>query len=404
MNWGPASLAGVGIVHEPAKLYQAMHKYLADAGVTGVKVDCQAGVGLVPRQGGGPASALASHTALEESVAEHFPGNHLINCMCHSTENFYRYKWSAIARACDDFYPRDPASHTSHIGNAAYNSLFLGVLVHPDWDMFQSKHPAAQLHAVARAASGSAVYVSDKPGEHDFALLRRLVLPDGTVLRPLLPGLPTADILFNDPMCDGNTLLKVWNVNHVSALVGVFNVQGASWDRSLRRFHIHDDAPSALWTRVRPADVWAFRRGSRGAPTGHQGFVLWQSVQLKLNHAAGPTDHILVRLSPGGSELVTVVPVMAFDGVRFAAIGLCELFNPGAAVTSCELEPHNGTRKVVVGLRGYGAFRCYCNRRPKQCELNSVNTDHIYDEEAEVMEVAIPRQAVGGTSSLAVTF
>jgi hypothetical protein len=73
----------------------------------------------------------------------------------------------------------------------------------------QSKHPAAQLHAVARAASGSAVYVSDKPGEHDFALLRRLVLPDGTVLRPLLPGLPTADILFNDPMCDGNTLLKV---------------------------------------------------------------------------------------------------------------------------------------------------------------------------------------------------
>lgn len=58
--------------------------------VPAVQVDCQAGVGLVPSQGGGPTSALASHTALEQSVADHFPGNHIINCMCHSTENFYR--------------------------------------------------------------------------------------------------------------------------------------------------------------------------------------------------------------------------------------------------------------------------------------------------------------------------
>ncbi len=58
-------------------------------------------------------------------------------------------------------------------------------------DMWQSKHPAGLLHATARVISGGPVYVSDRPGVHDFALLRRVVMPDGSVLRPLLPGRPT---------------------------------------------------------------------------------------------------------------------------------------------------------------------------------------------------------------------
>lgn len=55
-----------------------------------------------------------------------------------------------MARASDDFYPRDPASSHPHIAACAYNSLFLGALLQPDWDMFHSKHPAAKLHAAAR--------------------------------------------------------------------------------------------------------------------------------------------------------------------------------------------------------------------------------------------------------------
>lgn len=44
----------------------------------------------------------------------------------------------------DDYYPRDPASSTPHIGACAYNGLYLGALVQPDWDMFQSAHPAGE--------------------------------------------------------------------------------------------------------------------------------------------------------------------------------------------------------------------------------------------------------------------
>lgn len=144
-------------------------------------------------------SFSVAQSALEASIAKHFPGNHAINCMCHSTENLYRwvgylcnwrwgeYDWqqscalragglhggytlrlckavrmapgpapprrmsaTAVARASDDFYPRDPASSTPHIAACAYNSLFIGALLTPDWDMFHSKHSAARLHATAR--------------------------------------------------------------------------------------------------------------------------------------------------------------------------------------------------------------------------------------------------------------
>lgn len=44
---------------------------------------------------------------------------------------------------------------------------------------------------------------SDKPAQHDFEVLKKLVLPDGSVLRAKYPGRPTRDGLFDDPVMDG---------------------------------------------------------------------------------------------------------------------------------------------------------------------------------------------------------
>ncbi|GJN27258.1 hypothetical protein PR202_gb15264 [Eleusine coracana subsp. coracana] len=44
---------------------------------------------------------------------------------------------------------------------------------------------------------------SDKPGVHDFSVLKKLVLPDGSILRAKHAGRPTRDCLFNDPVMDG---------------------------------------------------------------------------------------------------------------------------------------------------------------------------------------------------------
>lgn len=62
----------------------------------------------------------------------------------------HRMSDTALARSSDDFWPRDPASHTTHVAVNALNSLFMAPLVQPDWDMFHSVHPAALMHARAR--------------------------------------------------------------------------------------------------------------------------------------------------------------------------------------------------------------------------------------------------------------
>ena len=77
----------------------------------------------------------------------------------------------------------------------------------------------------ARAVGGCSVYTSDRPKVHDFNLLRKLVLPDGSVLRAQLPGRPTRDCLFADVARDGKSALKIWNLNRVGGVLGVFNLQ-----------------------------------------------------------------------------------------------------------------------------------------------------------------------------------
>jgi raffinose synthase len=60
----------------------------------------------------------------------------LITLITNFLMNLCSAKRSAVIRASDDFWPRDPASHTIHIASVAYNTIFLGEFMQPDWDMF----------------------------------------------------------------------------------------------------------------------------------------------------------------------------------------------------------------------------------------------------------------------------
>ena len=64
----------------------------------------------------------------------------------------------------------------------------------------------------------------------------------------------------------GNTLLlsslyvlmfdvQVWNVNPYSRFVGVFHVQGSSWDRTKRSFSMHSSNPRPLQSKVQPTSA-----------------------------------------------------------------------------------------------------------------------------------------------------
>ena len=66
----------------------------------------------------------------------------------------------------------------------------------------------------------------------------------------------------SDKKCDRSA--QVWNCNGVGGVVGVFNIQGASWDRKRRKFWIHDASPPSLSAYVCPNDVWDMRTSAVG--------------------------------------------------------------------------------------------------------------------------------------------
>ena len=460
--WVQPVIAGVSLPLDPTPLHHDMHAYLSSCGIDGVKVDVQGTIGLAgSAANGGPALAAAYHASLEASVARHFPGNHLINCMCHSTEDLYNFQHSNLARVSDDFYPLSTASHTTHIANCSFNSLFMGEVIIPDWDMFHSKHPAALLHAAARAVSGGPVYVSDKPGHHDFDLLKRLVFSDGSVLRALLPGRPTADCLFEDVSHDNTTALKVWNMNAVTGVVGVFNVQGSSFSRRHRAFKTHDDNPPTLTATVHPTDVPTLDRAgllgsndpndSSTSATSSTGLYVMYSDQkrtMKLvdcsaeevsftdgvesslgkgdgngiptaagigagasaSSSARDAEGLKVEVAPnGGCDIITISPVFSSPndpaGVMFAPIGLVNMLNAGAAVLESEVKPAATTTTTGafggvyarVVLRGSGQFLAYSSHRPVCVVNGGKKVEFEYDAAAFALKFEVGESFLNGT-------
>lgn len=387
------SVHGLGLV-PPKKVfnfYNELHAYLASCGVDGVKVDVQNIIEtLGAGHGGRVALTRAYHQALEASIARNFSDNGCISCMCHNTDGIYSAKQTSVVRASDDFYPRDPASHTIHIASVAYNSFFLGEFMLPDWDMFHSLHPAADYHAAARAIGGCPIYVSDKPGTHNFELLKKLVLPDGSILRARLPGRPTRDSLFADPARDGTSLLKIWNLNKCTGVVGVFNCQGAGWCKVAKKNLIHNSSPATLTATVRATDVEGIAEVAGENWNGEVIVYMYRTGKL----ARIPKEESLeVRLRVLEYELFHFCPVEEIgDGgvAGFAPIGLLDMFNSGGAVDELSVVDGESGGVVRMKVRGCGRFGAYCSRRPRKCTIDGSESEFEYECENGLVTVTLP--------------
>lgn len=404
------ALQGLGLVNPKNvyKFYNELHGYLASAGVDGVKVDVQCiletlGAGL----GGRVELTRQFHQALDASIARNFHDNGCIACMSHNTDALYCSKQTAVVRASDDFYPRDTVSHTIHIASVAYNSIFLGEFMVPDWDMFHSLHPVAEYHGSARAISGGPIYVSDAPGKHNFELLRKLVLPDGSVLRPRLPGRPTRDCLFSDPARDGVSLLKIWNMNKYTGVLGVYNCQGAAWSSVEKKNVFHQNGAEAITGAVRGRDVHFIAEAAIDTD--------WNGDCAVYSHRVGELVLLPYNVSMPVSlkvlehEIFTVSPIKVMaPGFSFAPLGLIDMYNSGGAIQGLRYEVKggaalseldNGFKGEVNGtavhpvencslqtvgtvrmeVKGCGRFGTYSSAKPRQCTVGSAMVDFSYD-------------------------
>ncbi|GEM_PF-408217 len=362
-RFNPRQACAREIVH-PDDAYRFFHDnaaYLRSCGVDGLKLDGQGYLEAYTADHGGRVSVSRKmREAVEGAVHVHLEGN-VIHCMAHPAELIYHSASTVLYRSSPDYYPDKAESHGKHIFNNALFSLWFGEFVHPDWDMFQTQHEAANLHAVARALSGGPVYVSDKPGHHDAALLAKLVLPSGEVLRPADPALPTRDCLFVNPTTDP-VLYKIFNRNLRSGVIGIFHCQQGAGEAS----------STNLQAVFSPQDVEGLE-GERLAVYCHHTTELLEMVLEEQRE---------ISLAPRQAEVVTVVPIE--NG--FAPIGLPDMFNSAGVVTSKEFDIHG---VCVVHLRWGGRFLAWSDRRPSCVLLDGHRIHFTFDEQFHGLEILI---------------
>ena len=342
-----------------AKFYDEWYTYMKLQGIDFVKVDNQ----LIVEQmssGNFPIWDLASamHHQLDVSVKKHF-GGAIINCMDMTNDAFYNFGSTPVARTVEDYFPykKDETFNMQagnapvHVTQAVYNALYFQQMVWPDYDMFESYNPNAQVHAVARAISGGPIYLTDKIGEQNAKVIMSLIYSDGKILRADVPGKVTEDCLFN--VQDAKPL-KVFSFANGAGLLAVINPADA------------DDVKGSF----RVSDVQGLK-GAEFAVYNHYTKTL-QIAQYK--------QEIPLQLKKYGSAYYNIVPIK--NGV--AVIGLLNKLNAPKAVS----ELKSTASQVSFSLYEGGDMLIYCNKHPKLITVNNkVFTNFTFENNRLILKL-----------------
>lgn len=345
---------GVVSIPDVPRFHEEYASVLAAQGIDFVKVDFQSALHLMTYSeiGRSEAARIWQH-AVQDSVEKHFNGE-MLNCMAMGSDEVYHTRTSNVCRSSDDFFPSKDESHPTHIRQNLFNSLWLSQLEWPDWDMFQSGHPWAKYHAMARAISGGPVYVSDKPGTSDAVLLKRLIAADGKTLRCPQPALPCRDMLFVDPLLE-HRFMKAFNQCGRIGLLGLF--------------HPNPDLSSGvIEEKIGARDI----EGLKG-----EKFALY-SIERGFLGLVSADDQQTVSLQSRASDLLVFSPVEH----GFAPLGLIEKFNPSAAVLEFQASQTHCTATMRCG----GVMAFYSERPARSVMVNGV--EHPFENSGNLIRIA----------------
>ncbi|HEY0376675.1 MAG TPA: Sip1-related alpha-galactosidase [Pyrinomonadaceae bacterium] len=357
---------------------------LKEWGYDFVKVDGQGNNlkftdGLMPlfSSGGG------AHRNLQEAAQKYFsdgrgddprlsPGLNLINCMEMSLENAFNWHTSNVARNSDDYLPEVPHNPKDHVYQNAYNAYWTSNFAYPDWDMFQSHDARAEFHAVARAASGGPIYITDEAGKERAEVVRPLAFADGRLLMLDAPGQVTRDVLLTDVALEPAALKVFGTITRHGLRAGV-----------VAAFNVNKGAQTVTG-RIGTEDVEGLlpREGSAAAPVAVYRRGRGRAVLL-----AGKNAAFQFTLADFGHDLFTLVPVNR--GV--AVFGLLDKYLGPAAVLSQKLEDG----RVTIRLREAGDFGAWLARPPAGVELDGRRLAPSSFSYREGL-LRVPRSSFGG--------
>lgn len=365
ISFYPASYRGKSF-HIPGNFtdfYDRYYSYLSKQGVGGYKVDAMAWIEPIGNQGfGGRVDVMKELLRGIETASNKYFNNEGINCSSSSNDYLFNALSSNVTRTSPDFFPDKPESHGFHILTNAHTSFWMGEIITPDWDMFQSGHAAGAFHAAARSISGGPVYVSEEGKNINPDILKALIVGDGRVLRCVDPGRICKSSLFTDPTVE-KLAINIFNKNRHNSVIGTFN---CTYDK--------DNKTNDVKSIVKPSDV----EGIAG-----DNFIVYDYMNKTLKVANKQTQFVSA-LAPMAFNLYTIAPLK--NG--FSAVGLEGKYNMGAAITNVVQINKN---KWKINVMDGGRLICYAQFKPVRVFSNDKSVGFIYNN--NVLTIDLPEMS-----------
>lgn len=321
------------------RFFSDWYAYLRAEGVDFVKVDLQSWATYLYYRGErNPVDVAWELSGAAEAAGTAYFDGRVLNCMGMREENVFHRSYTAVARGSKDYIPPTKTStlppeqrgFQEHAIQNAYNAIFHDGFIHGDWDMWWSSHNDAVLNAVLRAVSGGPVYVSDRVGETDPAVLNPLVFSDGRVVRCDAPGRPARGCLLRNPYAE-KVPLKIFNRLGRCGVLAVF--------------HLYRDGGTL------PCAAGLEDAEGAGPCIAYEYF---SQTARRLEDG----ERISLTLEPGEARLYTFYPADA----AVVPLGLADKYIPAAGIVYIR----RLTGRTVVLLRDGGRFAFYAARRPRE--------------------------------------
>ena len=176
-------------------------------------------------------------------------------------------------------------------------------------------------------------------------------------------------------------MLKIWNMNKHTGVMGVYNCQGAAWNSVERRNTFHQTNSEAITGHIRGRDVHLISDVASGSN--------WDGTVALYSHGTGditilPYNAALpVSLKVLEHEIFTVTPVKVLEpGFNFAPFGLIDMFNAGGAIDGLKYnvkEEESSSTVVTMEVKGCGRFGAYSSVKPRKCIVGSSVVEFGYD-------------------------
>ena len=223
-------------------------------------------------------------------------------------------------------------------------------------------------------------------------------------------------IFLNQNLFDGS-LLKIWNMNKFTGVLGVYNCQGAAWNNTERKNTFHQTKNEVLTGAIRGRDVHLIAEAAMD-PNWDGNCAVYchrtgELITLPYNAALPMSLKVLEH------DIFTVTPIKDLaPGFSFAPLGLINMFNAGGAIEGLKYEVKGGAEllnlddgykgesscvseqrvenysdelvgKVSMEVKGCGKFGAYSSAKPRKCIVDANVVEFVYDSDSSLVSLSL---------------